>query len=359
MPTSTVIMTAYNSEKYITEQLNSLLNQNEMPSNMIIVNDCSDDNTLIIIEKFIKSAAFPVILINNPERKGIVYNMNRMIQLADGDIIINIDSDDILRQNYIKTVLNYFSDNPDISLVFTDAELIDENGIPLNLSYIDAVLQKHEKVKLKNRRYNEIVIKRNIIYGAILSFRSKHKYLITPFPVLAHGTPFTSKDFSPEHHGDFCGHYDWDEWLSLVLSAVSQTGFIDSKLVQYRQHTSASTSMLRKESFIRKLMVRALNLLLFLRNIKTESKDFRKYYKNSLNTYYEIIERVSASGSDFTIKQDFENHLKAKIQFYLEKISLPHTSLLRIPIIVREYIKGNYTKYAPRNNTLLIDFFMD
>jgi glycosyltransferase involved in cell wall biosynthesis len=88
-----VIMSVYNSEKYLLEAIESILNQSYNNFEFIIINDGSKDNSLKILKKFQEKDS-RIILINRGN-KGLAYSLNEGISLAKGDYIARMDADDI------------------------------------------------------------------------------------------------------------------------------------------------------------------------------------------------------------------------------------------------------------------------
>lgn len=105
MPTKTprisVVMPAYNSEKYIAEAIESILNQTFSDFEFIIVNDCSTDKTPEIIEKYAKLDE-RIIVINNKKNYGTVYSKNTGIHKAKAEYIYTFDSDDIINKTLLE-----------------------------------------------------------------------------------------------------------------------------------------------------------------------------------------------------------------------------------------------------------------
>lgn len=104
-----VIVSAYNTEKYIVKCIDSILNQTHKNIEVIIVNDCSTDNTIKKISKYKNNDK--VILINNKENKGLSYSRNIGLEHATGDYIGYIDSDDYISEEYYSSLLKTILDN--------------------------------------------------------------------------------------------------------------------------------------------------------------------------------------------------------------------------------------------------------
>lgn len=99
-----IVMTAYNSERYIAETIRSILEQTYSNFELIIVDDGSNDSTVDIINSFQDDR---IILIRNRINSGICFSSNRGIEAAKGEYIARIDSDDICHKDRIEKQVIY------------------------------------------------------------------------------------------------------------------------------------------------------------------------------------------------------------------------------------------------------------
>lgn len=100
-----IIIPAYNTEKYISECLDSALNQTYKNIEIIVVDDRSTDDTLYIIEQYQK--LYPqLIVLRNGINRGVGYTRNIAISIASGDYISFLDSDDIMHPLMIEKLVN-------------------------------------------------------------------------------------------------------------------------------------------------------------------------------------------------------------------------------------------------------------
>lgn len=125
-----IITPCYNSQDYISETINSVLNQTYTNWELIIVDDYSQDNSTSIIKKFQKENS-KITLIENSNNLGAAYTRNKATEVANGDYIAFLDSDDLWKPNKLEFQLEFMlKNNTDVS--FSSYELIDEAGKPLN-----------------------------------------------------------------------------------------------------------------------------------------------------------------------------------------------------------------------------------
>lgn len=105
MCTISIAMTTYNGGKYLGEQLESLVYQTRQPDEIIIVDDCSKDNTTDIVRKFQKKHSF-IKLIVNEKNVGVNGNFVKALENSKGDYIIFCDQDDIWKKEKVQTLFH-------------------------------------------------------------------------------------------------------------------------------------------------------------------------------------------------------------------------------------------------------------
>jgi len=123
-------MPVYNADNYLDASINSILNQTYKNFEFIIV--CSDPTktTEKILEKY--SSIDPRILVFYQEKKGIIFARNFGCQLARGEFIAVMDADDISGSNRFETQLLFMEKNPDIGILGSWADRINDRGIVTN-----------------------------------------------------------------------------------------------------------------------------------------------------------------------------------------------------------------------------------
>lgn len=125
-----IITPMYNAEKYVESTIQSVLSQTYENWEMIIVNDCSTDNSLDIAERYSKKDA-RIKIFNHEHNKGISATRNEGISNAKGRYIAFVDSDDIWKKDKLKKQIAFMKDN-NYDFTYTVCELINEVGTPLN-----------------------------------------------------------------------------------------------------------------------------------------------------------------------------------------------------------------------------------
>jgi glycosyltransferase EpsE len=130
-PLVSVIMTAYNCDKFIKESLDSILNQTFKDFEIIIYNDCSTDFTKDIICNFFKDYNLSRKIIINPivgENIGCGPGRNKAIVKASGKYIAIFDADDVSFPGRLEEETNFLEENDDVFCVSAWAQVIDKKG---------------------------------------------------------------------------------------------------------------------------------------------------------------------------------------------------------------------------------------
>lgn len=127
-----IITPCYNSEKYISETYDSIKSQNYKNWEWIIVDDCSSDKSVEIIQSFNDER---IKLFIQSKNQGAAYARNLALNKAQGRFITFLDSDDLWLPNFLETTINYLIENNE-ELVYSSYKRVDENLKPLLADFI-------------------------------------------------------------------------------------------------------------------------------------------------------------------------------------------------------------------------------
>jgi len=125
MLTTSVIITAYDVERYIGRAIRSILNQS-IPRDeyeIIVMNDCSNDRTRFALEVFEDD----IRLINNEKRLGLPASLNKGIKKAKGRFVVRLDGDDYVHRDFLKVLELHLSLNDHIDAIACDYILVDND----------------------------------------------------------------------------------------------------------------------------------------------------------------------------------------------------------------------------------------
>jgi len=123
-----IIMPSYNTEKFIVDTINSVLNQTYKNWELIIVDDCSTDNTMNVLKQFKDNR---IIIYQNDNNSGAAISRNKALREAKGKWISFLDSDDLWCPEKLEKQIRFMEDN-DYHFSYTNYEEIDEESKTLN-----------------------------------------------------------------------------------------------------------------------------------------------------------------------------------------------------------------------------------
>lgn len=195
-----VCIPTYNGERFILQQLQSILSQLDLYDEVIISDDSSSDNTIKIIENIGDKR---IKIFKNQNFKSPVFNMEFALNNAKGDFIFMSDQDDIWVDGKVKKMLEKLEH---YHLVVSDAVIVDENENVLNSSYYG--WKRSGKGFWKN-------FYKNTYIGCAMAFRKEVLEIALPFP----------KKLAMH-----------DVWIGLIANLFFNVIFIDDKLLKYRRH---------------------------------------------------------------------------------------------------------------------------
>ena len=207
-------MTTYNGEKYIKQQIESILSQSVAIDELIICDDISKDRTAEIIKEINDDR---ITFIVNEKNLGFIKNFHKAICLTKGDYIFLADQDDIWEPNKVERIIETMQATNAMAIC-TNYKLIDENGNSLgdknnyNIpSFVLTVSKPIQKITLPMLAYD------NLVQGCTYCFTKdiKENYLAVNNKSVAH-----------------------DYQIMLISANLGGAYFLNEELVQYRLHSS-------------------------------------------------------------------------------------------------------------------------
>ncbi|HSD14560.1 MAG TPA: glycosyltransferase [Flavobacterium sp.] len=135
-PLVSILCLSYNHAQFVEESLNSVLSQTYKNIELLIADDCSSDNSKVVIENWLKNHP-EVIFISNPTNIGNTKTFNKLLALSKGEYIIDLAADDVLLPDCIEKQLRAFENSKleNVGIVYGNAEIISENNEHLKYYY--------------------------------------------------------------------------------------------------------------------------------------------------------------------------------------------------------------------------------
>ena len=207
-----VLLATYNGEKYLKEQIDSILNQSYKNIRLVISDDCSKDDTRKILKEYEKDERVELHL--QEKNLGYIRNFEYLLKQVKNDLYMLSDQDDVWLPEKIEKSLETLKKN-NADMVFGDLEVVDENLNTIYPSFGDFMLL-NRKIKQQINSY-----KLNYLYNCVTgcTILSKKKFLKDILPL-----PYKSKYVVHDH------------WMALMVSFNGKMTYMPEKYIKYRQH---------------------------------------------------------------------------------------------------------------------------
>ncbi len=225
-----VVMPSYNSEAFITESIQSIINQSYSYWELLVVDDASTDATPEIIQEF-ASKDSRIRLIKNSSNLGTHHSRNKGIEAASGDFISFLDSDDQWKPRKLEIQLKTLS-NENIAACFSSYDLISETGQKLNRHVRALPVLTYDKLLKANYVGNLTGIYNATILGKI---------------------------YCPEIRK----RQDWGLWLKVIEEGGPMEGIQESLAVYRVRRNSISNNKFEMLKYNFKVYHRVLNYSFF------------------------------------------------------------------------------------------------
>ncbi len=299
-------MAVFNGEKYIKEQLDSIIGQTVKPDEIVICDDSGNNETFKAIEPFIERYPGLIQYHKNDSSLGASKNFEKAISLTNGDLIFLSDQDDVWNKTKIGKLASLLNDSPDCGGAFCNSEVVDQELNPLGYTHWDLRGFSADQPESEHRNHLDFFVRRVPAAGHNIAFKCRLKDLVLPFPELE------------ECH---------DTWLGLIIEATEGWCFTAECLTKFRQHDSN----LSKAGKFNQLQ-QALYAI----------RQNRFSWNEQL--YSELIERLSSSGRDidkgiFDLLRNRRDHCRIRAEMNCNIFK-------RFPMICKEIGNRRYFKYG-------------
>lgn len=211
-----ILLATYNGAEYLEEQLESIVKQTEQEWKLHICDDCSSDNTVEIINKFINLYTGRITLEVNKKNLGVRATFSLLIQkYREPGYYTFCDQDDIWYPQKLEVMLQtMYQEEKKLEgtvLVYSDVSIVDKYGHKKFDSFI-----KMSKLQIPDRKQMEHLLLYNFVQGASMMWNYNLHCLVKEIP-------------------EYALMHDW--WLALVAAGQGRIIYIEKTLGAYRQHS--------------------------------------------------------------------------------------------------------------------------
>jgi glycosyltransferase involved in cell wall biosynthesis len=214
MVSISVAMATCNGAKHIRKQLDSLASQRVLPRELVVTDDCSNDDTTEIITNFANTAPFSIRIYRNETRLGYRKNFMKAMGLCTSDLIAFCDQDDFWHFSKLEVMSKPF-DDPDVLLAFHDASIVTREGARIG-TLVTPGFKRPIFPPLSSGPWF-------FARGLVEVFRSS----------LLRFTELWPRSMDQDIGGEPLAH---DQWVFLLASVFGKIAYIDLPLVDYLQH---------------------------------------------------------------------------------------------------------------------------
>ncbi len=136
-PLVTIIVLCYNQTRFVVETLESVKAQTYTITELVIVDDCSSDDSVAVIDRWLRENKIPCNFIRHQKNQGICKSLNEALAATSGKYVSTIAADDIWLPDKIERQVALMESQPEsVGVLYSDAFQIDESGRPLSGMYI-------------------------------------------------------------------------------------------------------------------------------------------------------------------------------------------------------------------------------
>ena len=207
-----ILLATYNGEKYLKEQIDSILNQTYKNIKLIISDDCSTDGTRQILKQYEEDTRVKVIY--QEKNLGYIKNFEFLLKQVENEIYMLSDQDDIWLPKKVEKSYETLK-KEDADLVFGDLEVVNEKLETIYPSFGDFMkLNKKIKKYIKSYKANYLY---NCVTGCTVISKKKWIEKMLPFPA-------KTKYFAHDH------------WIGIIVGTYGKMAYMPEKYIKYRQH---------------------------------------------------------------------------------------------------------------------------
>lgn len=312
----TVVMCTYNGEAHLNSQMQAILHQSLLPTQIIVSDDGSADRTIEMVRDHFKSvnANMPgletILLCNSGAPRGVTANFSSALGHSTGAFVVLTDQDDTWEHDRIAKGVAALKSNPGLLLIASDANLINADGLLDERSLFESkrICPSYVRRLCGQSALPELV-RKNILPGMTFTMRRDLLDLALPIPE------------------------SWmhDYWLAIVAATQSGLNVLDDRPVNYRQHGANVVGA----------------------QVRTRRQWALRAFQAGASPA-ETVERytaiLNAQSADLLFDSRTTEILSSKLQFEVSRSEYSVRFVRRLRQVIGQALKGNYRRFASHGN---------
>ena len=295
-----VALCTHQGERWIEEQLRSILAQTVPVAEIVVGDDASTDRTPDVVRALAAETDVPIRIRHHAVALGVAGNFADAIAATTGDVVALSDQDDVWHPDRLERLLPHLEG---VALVHSDARLVDADGAPLGATLADSLeMSAWERAAMADGRAVQALLRRNLVTGATAIVRRDAAMAALPIPA------------------------GWihDEWLAMCAALGGGVRFVPEQTIDYRQHGG------------NQIGVRRLGAADKLRRVlEADSGKHALKAQRATSLATEATRRGLASGAVLEALVEKARHER-------DRAALPRPRLLRLPGVLRGVAAGRY-----------------
>ena len=315
-----ILMATYNGEKYLKEQIESILNQTYTNFRLIISDDCSTDRTRDIIKEF-ENKDNRIISYFQKQNLGYVKNFEFLLTKVENEIYMLSDQDDVWNDTKVEHTYSKLKEC-DADIVFTDLEVVNEKLETIYPSFNDFMLLSRKIKKYGNDYKMQYLY--NCVTGCTLMSKKKFLDKILPIPT----------------YSKYAIH---DTWIGIIVSIYGKIAYLDEKTIKYRQHgknqvgTEKISHGFKKLEEVRKLFIEVkLGLFgTYVQNEKIFPEKLQIENRKALEYFEDIKDKKYINFKNWNV---FHRLYKTETSIYY----IENFLIMNLPIIAKVLFRMRY-----------------
>lgn len=299
-----VALCTHEGERFVEQQLRSILAQTRPVDEIVVGDDASTDATLAIVARVAEGTDVPIVVRRHEPALGLVANFTDAIEATTGDVVALCDQDDVWHPDRVATMLGALGG---VDLVHSDARLVDGDGADLGTTLLDSLeATGWERDRMAHGGALEALLRRNLVTGATVMVRRDAAVAALPVPA------------------------GWihDEWIAMACALGGGVRLVPETTIDYRQHGANQIGVRRLT--LRQKVARVLEA------------DSGSHERKA--TRAESLAREAHARGLGTPEQ--RRALDAKAAHERRRAGLPAARVLRAPAVASGVARGAYGRYS-------------
>lgn len=310
-----VALCTHNGARFLGEQIRSICAQTLPPGEIVLSDDASSDDSVALARATLQDClagrpgdSIELRVLENRPALRVTKNFEQAVLACRGELIALSDQDDAWHPDRLALVAAEFERRPELTLLHTDARLIDDQGRELGQTLFQALeVQPFELINIHQGKAFDMLMRRNLVTGATTVFRRQ---------LLAQAAPFPA---------------EWlhDEWLGAIAAAVGRVDALEQCLIDYRQHASNEVGARRNT---------------FAQNVRKAFEPRGTKHEERARKAELLLERLVQLGA--AVSPDALETVRGKLDHQRFRTHLPRLRVCRVFPIAREALPGRYERFG-------------